>query len=51
MVFTWIEIVLLYALGMGLFCWLGGLSSAADAFSRWGRAAAERSRREASSSC
>jgi hypothetical protein len=50
MVFTWIEIVLLYALGMGLFCWLGGLSSAADAFSRWGRATAER-RSHASSSC
>jgi hypothetical protein len=51
MVFTWIEIVLLYGLGIGLFTWLGGISSAADAFSSWGRATAERRRCEASSSC
>jgi len=51
MVFTWIEIVLLYGLGMGLFRWLGGISSAGDAFSRWGRATAEHRRSEASSSC
>jgi hypothetical protein len=44
MVFTWIEIVLLYALAMGLFTWLGGIPSAADAFSRWGRATAEHRR-------
>ena len=49
--FTWIEIVLLYLLGMGMFAWLGGISSAADAFTRWGRATAERRRAEASSSC
>lgn len=48
---TWIGIVLLYALGMGLFGWLGGISSAGDAFSRWGRSTAERSRRAASESC
>jgi hypothetical protein len=48
---TWIEIALLYLVGMGLFGWLGGISSAADAFSRWGRATAERRRCEASSSC
>jgi hypothetical protein len=46
---TWIGIALLYLLGMGLFCWLGGISSAADAFSRWGRATAERRRCTASS--
>jgi hypothetical protein len=40
--FTWIEIALLYLLGMGLFLWLGGIASAGDAFSRWGRASAER---------
>jgi hypothetical protein len=51
MVMSWIEIVLLYGLGMGLFCWLGGISSAADAFSRWGRATAERRRSEVASSC
>jgi hypothetical protein len=49
--FTWIEIALLYGLGMGLFLWLGGISAAADAFSRWGRASAEQRRAEASSSC
>jgi hypothetical protein len=48
---TWIGIVLLYVLGMGLFGWLGGLSSAADAFSRWGRSTAERRRCATSSSC
>lgn len=48
---TWIGIALLYLLGMGLFGWLGGISSAGDALSRWGRATAERRRCEASSSC
>jgi hypothetical protein len=48
---TWIAIALLYVLGMGMLRWLGGLSSAADAFSRWGRATAERRSAEASSSC
>jgi hypothetical protein len=48
---TWIGIVLLYVLGMGLFGWLGGISSAGEAFSRWGRATAERRRCAASSSC
>jgi hypothetical protein len=47
---NWIEIVLLYGLGMGLFCWLGGIASAADAFSRWGSASAERRRSALSSS-
>lgn len=48
---TWIAIVLLYLLGMGLLGWLGGISSAGDAFANWGRAAAERRRSAASSSC
>ena len=47
---TWIGIALLYLLGMGLFGWLGGIGSAADAFSRWGRATAERRRDAVSSS-
>jgi hypothetical protein len=47
---TWIGIVLLYLLGMGLLGWLGGISSAGDAFSSWGRATAERRRSAASSS-
>jgi hypothetical protein len=44
MVLSWIEIALLYLLGMGLFRWLGGISAAADALSRWGRVTAERRR-------
>lgn len=40
----WIEIPILYALGMGFFLWLGGISAAADAISRWGRSTAERRR-------
>lgn len=47
---NWITVVLLYLLGMGLFRWLGGLSAAAAAISRWGRSSAERRRRPASSS-
>jgi hypothetical protein len=47
---TWIAIALLYLLGMGLFCWLGGISAAGDAFSRWGSATAERRRGAVSSS-
>jgi hypothetical protein len=39
---TWIGIAVLYLLGMGLFHWLGGISAAGDALSRWGRATAER---------
>jgi hypothetical protein len=38
---TWIEIGLAYLLAMGLFCWLGGISAAGDALSRWGCSAAE----------
>jgi hypothetical protein len=37
----WIEIAALYLVGMGVLCWLGGVSAAADALSRWGRASAE----------
>ncbi|HEX4323081.1 MAG TPA: hypothetical protein VHZ77_00460 [Gaiellaceae bacterium] len=48
--FTWIEIALLYLLGMGLFLWLGGISAAGDAIARWGRETAER-RRCAASPC
>ncbi len=47
---NWIAIALLYLLGMGMFRWLGGISAAADAFSRWGRATAERRRSAATSS-
>jgi hypothetical protein len=50
MVFTWIEIAVLYLLGMGLFMWLGGIAAAADALSRWGRATTERGRTAVSSS-
>ena len=47
---TWIEIAVLYLLSMGVLCWLGGLSSAADAISRWGRATVEHRRGVVSSS-
>jgi hypothetical protein len=41
----WIVIAVLYALGMGVFHLLGGLSAAADAFRDWGaRAARDRAR-------
>jgi hypothetical protein len=36
----WTIIVLLYAFGMGAFGLLGGLSSAGEAFRRWGESAA-----------
>jgi hypothetical protein len=38
--FTWIVVVGLYAVGMGLFHILGGLSSAGEAIENWGRASA-----------
>jgi hypothetical protein len=44
----WVWIVVLYVLGMGFFRWLGGIGAAADAISTWGRATAERRRRQAS---
>ena len=47
---SWIWIPVLYVLGFGLFAWLGGISSAGDAISRWGRETAER-RRCAATSC
>jgi hypothetical protein len=47
---TWIGIAVLYLLGMGLLCWLGGIAAAGDALSRWGRETAER-RECVSSSC
>jgi hypothetical protein len=46
---SWIEIAALYVLGMGLLCFLGGIASAGDAISRWGRAAADRGPRTISS--
>ncbi len=47
---NWITIAVLYLLGMGLFRWLGGISAAAEALSRWGRVTAERRRDAVSSS-
>lgn len=37
---TWIVVVALYAVGMGLFHFLGGLSAAGEAIENWGRASA-----------
>jgi hypothetical protein len=47
---TWLWIAALYVLSIGMLRWLGGISSAADAFSRWGRATAERRRHAVTSS-
>jgi hypothetical protein len=48
---SWIAIVVLYALGMGFFSLLGGVGGAADAFQRWGSTAGvARSRRSPSRS-
>jgi hypothetical protein len=46
----WIIIVALYAFGAGFFHLLGGVDSASDALSRWGRARSEQWRRRTSSS-
>jgi hypothetical protein len=48
--FSWIAIVVLYLLGMGLLWWLGGIASAADALRSWGRTTAEQRRGALSSS-
>lgn len=50
MIWSWIEIAVLYLLGMGLLGWLGGIASAGDAISRWGRATADRRQGSVSSS-
>jgi hypothetical protein len=39
---TWIVVLVLYAVGMGLFHILGGLSAAGEAIENWGRASADR---------
>jgi hypothetical protein len=41
----WIVTGVLYVFGIGIFRWLGGVASACDAISRWGRATAEKRRR------
>ena len=38
---SWIITIALYALGMGLLLWLGGVAAASDAISRWGRSTAD----------
>jgi hypothetical protein len=47
---SWIGVVALYVLGIGLFQWLGGIGAAADAITSWGRASSEKRRQFASSS-
>jgi hypothetical protein len=46
----WIIIIALYALGMGLFQVLGGLSSAAEHLRKWGETSSSIRASEASSS-
>jgi hypothetical protein len=49
---TWIVVAVLYAVGMGLFHILGGLSAAGEAIENWGRAsAADREEHVSPSSC
>jgi hypothetical protein len=40
-VLSWIWIPALYVLAFGLFGWLGGIASAGDAITHWGRETAE----------
>ena len=47
---SWIIIVALYAVGMGLFHFLGGLRSAGKAFERWGAASSSAAAEHASPS-
>jgi uncharacterized membrane-anchored protein YitT (DUF2179 family) len=41
---SWLIVGVLYALGMGFFHWLGGISAASDAIARWGSSTAARRR-------
>jgi hypothetical protein len=45
---SWIVVGVLYALGMGLFHFLGGLGAAGEAFRRWGETTAARRRNRTS---
>lgn len=47
---SWIVVIVLYALGMGLFHILGGLGACADAFREWGQIASKITNRTTSSS-
>jgi len=46
---SWIAIMLLYALGMGMLRLLGGVGAAGEAFRLWGESASLRERRSSSS--
>ncbi len=48
--FQWITIIVLYLLGFGLYALVGGMSSAGEAFRRWGEAATAGRRRAVSTS-
>ncbi len=47
--YQWITIAVLYLAGFGLFGLIGGMSSAGEAFRRWGETASGGLRRAASS--
>jgi len=47
---SWVVIVVLYVVGMGIFHALGGLGAAGDALAQWGRSRAARGARTISSS-
>jgi hypothetical protein len=47
---SWVVIIVLYIVGMGIFHALGGLGAAGDALAQWGRSRASRVGRTISSS-
>ena len=47
---SWILVIVLYVLGMGLFHILGGLGACAEAFREWGQSASKVTSRVTSSS-
>jgi hypothetical protein len=47
---SWVVVIVLYVIGMGIFHVLGGLGAAAAALEQWGRSRAVRSSRVSTSS-
>ena len=47
---SWVVVIVLYALGMGIFHLLGGLGAAGTALEQWGRSRAARGSRVSTSS-
>jgi hypothetical protein len=47
---SWVVVIVLYVVGMGVFHLLGGLGAAAEALEQWGRSRAPRGSRTSISS-